>query len=82
MGVVDPDAEIRRQRRAGCIVTVVRHGDPEQTNDDDALYWDRIPVDERAGVVWELSQEVYALAPTDAPAKPGLSRSIVRIVRG
>jgi hypothetical protein len=51
-------------------------------NDDDALYWDRIPVDERAGVVWELSQEVYALASTDAPAKPGLSRSIVRIVRG
>jgi hypothetical protein len=30
MGVVDPDAEIPSTAPSWCIVTVVRHGDPEQ----------------------------------------------------
>ena len=37
-------------------------GDWEEMADYDALFWDRIPVDERAEVVWELSQELYELA--------------------
>jgi hypothetical protein len=62
---------------------VIRDSDPDALADDDALFWDRIPVDERAAYVWALSQEVFALAHPDAPpVQPGLSRSVVRVVRG
>jgi hypothetical protein len=30
--------------------------------DYDALFWDRIPVDERAEAVWQLSVELHELA--------------------
>ena len=58
-----------------------RDGDEERMTDDEALDWDRIPVDERAAFVWRLSQEVYSLAHPDAPAEPGLSRSVVSLFR-
>jgi hypothetical protein len=73
------DAAARRQARAKYEVRVYREDDAERMSDDDALAWDRIPVDERAAFVWQLSQEVYALAHPDVAAQPGLSRSIVSV---
>jgi hypothetical protein len=79
----DADAEARRKARSTYAVRVYREGDADRMEDDDALDWDRIPVDERAAFVWQLSQEVYALAHVDdTPTEPGLSRSVVRVVRG
>ena len=34
----------------------------EAEADADALYWERIPVDQRAQFVWELSLELHALS--------------------
>ena len=77
------DADARRKARSSYTVRVYREGDAQRMEDDDALDWDRIPLDERAAFVWQLSQEVYALAHLDAaPAEPGLSRSVVCVVRG
>jgi len=36
--------------------------DPELAVDDDALYWLRVPVDQRARLTWDLSRELFVLA--------------------
>jgi hypothetical protein len=79
---MDEGADARRKARSGYAVRIYREGDAESMSDQDALDWDRIPVDDRAAFVWQLSQEVYALAHPDTPPQPGLSRSVVRVVRG
>lgn len=73
------DAELRKAARAHAEVRVFRPGDEEAEADADALYWDRIPVDERAAFVWSLSLELHALAHPDQPYEPRLSRSVARI---
>jgi hypothetical protein len=73
------DAELRRAARANAEVRVFRSGDAEAEADADALYWDRIPVDERAPFVWALSLELHSLAHPERPYEPGLSRSVARI---
>lgn len=78
---MDDAAGARRQARATYEVRVYREGDAERMSDDDALDWDRIPVDERAAFVWQLSQEVYALAHPEASTQPGFSRSVVSVFR-
>ena len=75
------DREARRLARAHAEVRVFRPGDGQVEADYDALYWDRIPVDERAEFVWQLSLEVYGLAHPEAKYEPGLSRSIARVIR-
>jgi hypothetical protein len=62
-------------------VRVFRPEDGEAEANADALYWNRIPVDERAEFVWHLSVELYGLVPRDARHESGLSRSIARITR-
>jgi hypothetical protein len=52
------DAEARKKARAGAQVRIIRDGDGDLAADADALYWDRIPVDERAEFVWRLSLEL------------------------
>jgi hypothetical protein len=47
-------ADARRHARAGYEVRVYREGAAERMDDDDALDWDRIPIDERAAFVWKL----------------------------
>jgi hypothetical protein len=59
---MDEAAERRRRRRAVMEVKVFRPGDEEAAADYDALYWDRIPIDERVAIVWELSVELWQLA--------------------
>jgi len=78
---VPTDAELRKAARAQIEVRVFRAGEGEAAADADALYWDRIPVDERAQFVWQLSLEMHALAHPDRPYDPRLSRSFARITR-
>ena len=73
------DAELRRAARAHAEVRVFRAGEEEEAADADALYWDRIPIDQRLQFVWELSLELYALAHPEKPYDPGLSRSVARV---
>jgi hypothetical protein len=64
------DAELRKAARASAEVRVFRAGEQEAEADADALYWDRIPVDQRAQFVWQLSIEMHALAHPDHPMTP------------
>jgi hypothetical protein len=48
--------------------------------DYDALFWDRIPVDERADAVWELSKELHQVADLGTHERR-LPRSAYRIER-
>jgi hypothetical protein len=73
------EAELRKAARANAEVRVFLQGEPEAEADADALYWDRIPVDERATFVWKLSLELHALANLGQPYEPGISRSVVRV---
>lgn len=80
--VIEPDAESRKAARARAEVRIFRLGDQEAEADADALFWDRIPIDERAEFVWQLSLELHAISNPEARYEPGLSRSVVRVVRG
>ena len=73
------DAELRKAARAHAEVRVFRVGEEEAEADADALYWDRIPVNQRAQFVWELSLEMHALAHPEQPYDARLSRSVARI---
>lgn len=73
------NAELRKAARAQAEVRVFRAGEQEAEADADALYWDRIPIDERAQFVWTLSLEMHALAHPDQPYDSRLSRSVARI---
>jgi hypothetical protein len=78
---LDLDAESRKAARARAEVRIFRQGEEDAEANADALFWDRIPVDERAEFVWQLSLELHALSNPEALYEPGLSRSVVRIVR-
>jgi hypothetical protein len=77
---LDEAAEMRRCARAHAEVRIFRPGDEQAEADADALYWDRIPLDERAEFVWKLSTEVFALDRAEGD-EPRLSRSIARVTR-
>lgn len=81
MADVEQDAEARRLARAHAEVRVFQAGDREAEADADALYWQRIPMDQRAAFVWQLSLELYALANPSSSYEPGLSRSAARVTR-
>jgi hypothetical protein len=56
------DAELRKAARANAPVRVFRAGEEEAQADADAVFWDKIPVNERAQFVWKLSLELHTLA--------------------
>jgi hypothetical protein len=58
----DPGAEQRRQARGAATVKIVRPGGEAAAALEDARYWERIPLDQRAEFVWQLSVEVFALS--------------------
>lgn len=58
----------------------VFRGGWEEMADYDALFWDRIPVNERAETVWELSKELYELAERGTHERR-LPRSAYRLER-
>ncbi len=55
-------------------------GDWEEMADYDALFWDRIPVDERAEAVWQVSRELYEVAQPGSNERR-LPRSAFRLER-
>jgi hypothetical protein len=81
MSAAPPDAESRKAARARAEVRIFRRGEQEAEADADALFWDRIAIDQRAEFVWQLSLELHALSDPEARHEPGLSRSVARVVR-
>ena len=55
-----------RADRAHWQSRVVRDPFSPAEEDEDALFWDRIPQSERAAVTWELSKELHLLAARNA----------------
>jgi hypothetical protein len=53
----------------------------EDAAEYDALFWNAIPVGERARATWELSQELHEIAHPDEPHEPRLSRSVAVVTR-
>jgi hypothetical protein len=51
-----------RARRAAWESSVRRDPLSADEQDEDDLYWLRVPVDQRAALVWDLSRELYILA--------------------
>jgi hypothetical protein len=72
----DEAAEARRRACQACEVRVFRPGDEEAEADASARDWLRIPVDERAEFVWQLSVELCHLA--DPSATADASRPVPR----
>jgi hypothetical protein len=75
-----PGAEARKAARAAVEVRIFREDEAQAEADADALYWDRIPLDERAELVWRLSLELYELANPTHRYEPRLSRSVARVL--
>ena len=73
------DAAERKAARASWEGRVFRGG-WEEMAEYDALFWDRLPVDERAEAVWELSKELHAIAHPETH-EPRLPRSAYRLER-
>jgi hypothetical protein len=69
----------RRAARVSWSARVFRNGWEEMASYD-ALFWDAIPVDERASAVWQQSLEMYAVAEPGAHERR-LPRSSLRIER-
>jgi hypothetical protein len=62
--------------------TFARDAKAQATEDADIDFWLRIPVEERAIVAWELSEEVYGwLSDSHDEAERRLPRSALRILR-
>jgi hypothetical protein len=68
------DATRRREARKGWRGHVFHTWD--EAEEFDVRFWDAIPVDERARVTWELSEELHKLAHPDEPYEPRLCRSV------
>jgi hypothetical protein len=73
------DAAGRRAARKNWRGGVFRTWD--EAAERDALFWDAIPVEERARVTWELSEELHKIAHPNEPHEPRLSRSIAVVTR-
>lgn len=65
--------EARRAARANAEVRIFGPGEEEAIADADALFWDRIPKDERANFVWQLSLEAFSLGNPEVTYEPRLS---------
>jgi hypothetical protein len=53
----------------------------EEAERFDVLFWNAIPIEERARVTWELSRELHKIAHPDQTDEPRLSRSTARVTR-
>jgi hypothetical protein len=60
---------------------VFRPGDEEAEVAMDTLFWDSIPIDQRAEVTWKLSEELFTLAFPESEHERRLPRSAFRLVR-
>jgi hypothetical protein len=74
------EADQRRLARAGAEVRIFRDVEGELEAAADALYWDRIPVNDRAEFVWRLSLELHDISNPTQRYEPRLSRSVARVL--
>ncbi|HTN83400.1 MAG TPA: hypothetical protein VL242_06935 [Sorangium sp.] len=81
MSAGNEDAEARRRARAGWMSRVFRPGEEEAQAEADALFWNAIPIEQRAEVTWKLSQELFELAFPGSTHERRLPRSAFRPVR-
>jgi hypothetical protein len=62
--------------------TFARSADAPGADDADIEFWLQIPIEERAIIAWELSEEVYGwLGDSDGEAERRFPRSALRIIR-
>jgi hypothetical protein len=73
------DAEARKAARARAEVRIFREEERDAEIEADALYWDRLPMEERAEFVWRLSLELHELSNPTERYEPRLSRSVARV---
>lgn len=74
-------AEQRRLARASWAVRVFQPGEEEAAEEADALFWDSVPMDQRAEMTWQLSCEMFQLAFPGAENERRLPRSSFCVVR-
>jgi hypothetical protein len=74
------EAEERRRARASWEVRKFGAGAGEEAADYDALFWARIPPEDRAAAVWQQSVEAYSLTDPEA-GESRLPRSAFRLQR-
>jgi hypothetical protein len=74
-----PDAASRREARKHWRGNVFRTW--EEAERFDILFWNAIPVGERARVTWELSEECHRIAHPGAPHESRVRRSVARVAR-
>jgi hypothetical protein len=72
--------EARRASRRNWTIRVFRGSDSAELEKADDEFWLAVPIDERAQVVWELSEEAFALAEPDTRERR-LPRSAFSVVR-
>ncbi len=77
---VTDSARVRRAARSGWQARVFRGADFEAMDRADSEFWASIPVAKRAGVVWELSVELFELAERGTGERR-LPRSAYRVYR-
>ena len=68
------------ERRARIEVRKTHLGAPGE-DDHDALYWLRIPAEDRANFVWELSRDTWLLAHPGVDPEQRLPRPLAVLVR-
>jgi hypothetical protein len=82
--VMKPDSDdlkARQKARASWQIRIFRPGDEEAEANADALFWDSIPLDQRAEATWKLSEELFELMSPGSEHERRLPRSSLRPVR-
>jgi hypothetical protein len=73
------DAAARREARQGWQTHVFRTWD--EAEEADVRFWLAIPIEDRARVTWELSEELFRLAHPDEPNESRVCRSVAVVTR-
>jgi hypothetical protein len=73
------DAAARREARKQWKGQIFRTW--EEAEAFDAQFWLSIPIDERASITWQLSEELHRLANPNEPHEPRLRRSVAVVTR-
>ena len=75
------DAAARRAARASWETRIFRDAAGADEAAHDAAFWQRIPVEQRAEIAWQLSLEQWSLAEPEVDHERRLPRSTLRVTR-
>jgi hypothetical protein len=73
------DAAARREARKHWTGRIFRSW--EEADESDVLFWEAIPIADRARVTWELSEELHKIAHPNERHESRLSRSVAVVTR-